>query len=229
MLTQALSDSIGMGRSVISPTSRTEGKRTASQVGVVVFFLLFPALLILPRRGLGVLVLVSGSVLLIFTVERHMNEWLINDYFIIANGGRKFAAYPISLDAAKNAVELISKLLSCFESEAQYQCWLSEVSRAAARSVAAHPPKRVRSGFIYLCRNERNGMTKIGFSIKPRFRETTLQSEDPDVRMIFTASGTIQTERALRDQFKDKRGRGEWFHLTEEDIESIRASMPGGR
>lgn len=79
-------------------------------------------------------------------------------------------------------------------------------------------------GFVYLCRNNRNGLTKIGFSRNPKQREYTLQSEDPDVSMFATFPGTTRAERSLHEQFAGKRVRGEWFNLSDEDCETITAS-----
>lgn len=86
------------------------------------------------------------------------------------------------------------------------------------------PPKdkvRPKRGFIYLMRNKRNGMTKIGWSINPEFREKTLQSEEPEVEMIAKFPGSLQAEGELHALFIDQRVRGEWFNLSEEQISEV--------
>lgn len=79
------------------------------------------------------------------------------------------------------------------------------------------------SGSVYLIRNERNGYTKIGFTTgDPKYRESTLQSEEPDISMICSFPGTtMKDESMLHELYKDKRVRGEWFDLNMIEIECI--------
>ena len=86
-----------------------------------------------------------------------------------------------------------------------------------------------RIGFVYVMQNRRNGFFKIGFSKKPSFREKTLQSEEPEVEMIFAYKGTIELEKKIHDKYSRKRIRGEWFSLNEEDLESIKLMLEGGQ
>lgn len=77
------------------------------------------------------------------------------------------------------------------------------------------------SGNVYLMRNNYTGRIKIGMTKnEPKFRESTLQSEDPDVELIFhrTVSKMRDTEFHLHFLFRDKRYRGEWFDLTGDDV-----------
>lgn len=86
---------------------------------------------------------------------------------------------------------------------------------------------------VYLMKNDRNGFYKIGVSISPKFREKTLQSEEPEVRLIMSVEedpsetqvsliSALDGEDFLHKTFADKRVRGEWFRLDEEDIDCIR-------
>jgi hypothetical protein len=80
-------------------------------------------------------------------------------------------------------------------------------------------PKRTPArGYVYLCRNNRNGLIKIGFSKEPKYREVTLQSEDPDVEFIHVRPADRGLERCLHQIFAAKRRRGEWFELSDEDV-----------
>lgn len=79
-----------------------------------------------------------------------------------------------------------------------------------------------KSTYVYLCKNNRNGYTKIGYSSNPKYRETVLQSEEPDVAIVWARIGSRQDEAQLHKQFEPKRIRGEWFILTEDDINSIK-------
>lgn len=78
--------------------------------------------------------------------------------------------------------------------------------------------RKPKTTSIYLMANRRNGLTKIGRSENPRFREATLQSEEPEIEMIAHWESTPKMEELLHIKFQSKRVRGEWFQLSEEDI-----------
>jgi hypothetical protein len=81
--------------------------------------------------------------------------------------------------------------------------------------------------FIYLMLDENTGHHKIGKSIKPSYREKTLQSEKSSIVLISTWNGTDADEISLHKLFHQKRVRGEWFALTDSDIEQIRNHFKG--
>lgn len=79
-----------------------------------------------------------------------------------------------------------------------------------------------RVGFVYLMKNER-GFTKIGYTTKsPEFREKTLQSDNPNVELLFSISlsNAKRIEGFLHEEFSNYRIRGEWFDLSQDDINS---------
>lgn len=76
---------------------------------------------------------------------------------------------------------------------------------------------------IYLIKNNRNGYIKIGKSSNPKKREKTLQSEEPELELIFTLNASLLTETELHIKFNSKRVRGEWFNLTDEDVNYIKS------
>lgn len=83
------------------------------------------------------------------------------------------------------------------------------------------PEVAYKIGFLYLMRNQRNGYVKIGFSKNPAYREKTLQSEEPEVSMIFKVEASFGCEGWLHARFAEKRLRGEWFALSEGDVSWI--------
>jgi hypothetical protein len=83
----------------------------------------------------------------------------------------------------------------------------------------------LKQGFVYLMRNKRNGFVKIGWSINPEFREKTLQSEEPEITLIWKSDGTRAAEAALHFKFAAKRLRGEWFELSDADVEVIQSNF----
>lgn len=93
-----------------------------------------------------------------------------------------------------------------------------EIAEAHAKDRRRHWTKAPRGpGFVYLMKNKRNGLTKIGYSTNPVVREATLQSEEPEVVLIATHPGTKADETELHDRFIIHRVRGEWFRLPECD------------
>lgn len=85
------------------------------------------------------------------------------------------------------------------------------------------PVKSSRS--VYLMKNHRNGYFKIGISGDVQYRERTLQSEEPEVALIYSSVKTTEAKKIegyLHEKFREKRLRGEWFHLTVEDVDYIK-------
>lgn len=81
-------------------------------------------------------------------------------------------------------------------------------------------------GVIYLAKCQE--FYKIGHTTSdPLQRLSTLQTGNPfRVELVGTVPGTIGQERNLHYQFAHKRERGEWFKLSQEDVDSILASSP---
>ena len=71
----------------------------------------------------------------------------------------------------------------------------------------------------YIMKNKRNKLYKIGASEKPKHRERTLQSEDPEVEYIKIFKKNI--EKKLHNVYKEHRVRGEWFRLNKIQIKHI--------
>ncbi len=78
--------------------------------------------------------------------------------------------------------------------------------------------------YLYLMKNRRNGYIKIGVSVKPEYREKTLQSEEPEIELIWSTKEMIDCgeELGLHEKYNEKRIRGEWFILTKKDIADIK-------
>lgn len=71
---------------------------------------------------------------------------------------------------------------------------------------------------LYLLKNKRNGYYKIGLSTRPRIRERTLQSEDPEICCIKHWSNCGHMEKFWHNHFSEQRIRGEWFWLTDAQV-----------
>ena len=82
--------------------------------------------------------------------------------------------------------------------------------------------KKQKKGFVYLMLDTANSFYKIGFTKnKPKYRETTLQSQKPTIKLINKWEGTMRQEKELHSLFFRKRIRGEWFDLKKEDVDFI--------
>ena len=77
--------------------------------------------------------------------------------------------------------------------------------------------------YVYLMKDVSNNYYKIGISKTPEYRERTLQSEKPTIEMICNKKLPARKiaeafEKALHTAFAEKRIRGEWFKLDDNDV-----------
>ena len=84
--------------------------------------------------------------------------------------------------------------------------------------------------FVYLMHDTSNGYYKIGISNSPEYRERTLQSEKPTIEMITSKKFPIRKiaesiEKALHSTYSEKRLRGEWFELNDNDVQHIKETL----
>lgn len=91
-----------------------------------------------------------------------------------------------------------------------------------AYSKAASTPKASTSK-TYIMKDTATGLYKIGRSINPSIREKTLQSEKPTIELIWIIDKDVEFN--LHKIFAAQRVRGEWFSLTDEDIEAIKSKF----
>ena len=78
---------------------------------------------------------------------------------------------------------------------------------------------------VYVMQNRQNGYYKIGRSISPTNRERTLQAQEPDVVLLHKWFASAEIEKMLHEKFKGNRLRGEWFKLSQDDIDNIKSIM----
>lgn len=80
--------------------------------------------------------------------------------------------------------------------------------------------------FVYLMHDEANGFYKIGMSNNPVYREGTLQSEKPTIKLIASHKYPSRKfasalEVALHNLYSNLHVRGEWYRLRDEDVNEI--------
>jgi prophage antirepressor-like protein len=73
----------------------------------------------------------------------------------------------------------------------------------------------------YLMQDTFRGYYKIGKSKDPKVREGTLQAEVPTIELVHVIESDI--ENYLHKKFDSKRLRGEWFDLSEADVNYIKS------
>jgi predicted GIY-YIG superfamily endonuclease len=81
-----------------------------------------------------------------------------------------------------------------------------------------------KSNYVYLIRAD-NGLTKIGISYDVERRLYTLDTASPvrlSLLFFFEPSNAVKTEKYLHIKFDKKRVKGEWFNLSDSDIDWIR-------
>lgn len=71
----------------------------------------------------------------------------------------------------------------------------------------------------YIMFDEATGLYKIGKSVNPHYREGTLQSEKPTVKLLFTSS--LNVENTIHKEYTTHRVRGEWFRLSDDEINHL--------
>lgn len=73
---------------------------------------------------------------------------------------------------------------------------------------------------LYLMKDEsRIGVYKIGVSVNPKARESTLQSERPSIKLVGKWKGRALWEGAWHRHFASNRLRGEWFELSKLQVQ----------
>ena len=80
--------------------------------------------------------------------------------------------------------------------------------------------------FVYIMRNNKNGAYKIGISNNPKYREHTLQSQEPDVSCIFQLEFPSRerariVEREMHLKYAEYHMRGEWFAIPHDAINQV--------
>lgn len=86
------------------------------------------------------------------------------------------------------------------------------------------PIETKKTEFIYIA-SDGSGLHKIGYTkATKKLKEKSMRTYNPNIKIIHMGVGTIYDERDLHGKFADKRKVGEWFDLTEADIEWIKSN-----
>lgn len=125
-------------------------------------------------------------------------------------------------------LDLCQHSLEMFPTEEKYEEWRRNRRREWQHHVDELAATKVEDfkTFIYIMRCLRTGLYKIGRSKNPTIREKTLQSENPNVELVYQVEAFASYEKELHSEFSHKRVRGEWFRLTKKDLKSILSRNP---
>lgn len=85
--------------------------------------------------------------------------------------------------------------------------------------------KKENINYVYLMIDHNTGYTKIGRSKNPSHREKTLQSQKPTIELMAYYIADKSIETYLHNLYKDKRVRGEWFNLKDDEIACIKKEL----
>lgn len=120
----------------------------------------------------------------------------------------------------KAIVKMLGELLIIAESEYDEISRKEEEVIAKRRSSPKTTPPKEKVGHLYITKTSIG--TKIGISdtgnIDDRMKTYRMLPIDIHETRIYTVYGYRNAERRLHDHFKDKRKSGEWFYLTDAEI-----------
>ena len=111
-------------------------------------------------------------------------------------------------------------------SDKEYAEYLSLLDGNKNQKKAKIAQPNYTPGNVYLMINDVNQRIKIGRTKnKPQYRERTLQSQEPEVTLMYhkKTKCMVNTEKYLHEKFKEKRYRGEWFDLSDDDIKEAKS------
>jgi len=115
--------------------------------------------------------------------------------------------YQKSLGNQKRANDLMKAR------EARYEKRKKEKKRIERKT------RTKKSKYLYLMKDDANGYYKIGISHSCKYREKTLQSAKPTIKLVGKWRHLDKYERAWHDYFYKYNTRGEWFNLSKVQVE----------
>lgn len=130
-----------------------------------------------------------------------------------------------------NSWKLIAdKFYDYAKDKAEWKDVLELISKVDETKIISIQEKESDECYVYLMLDTKNLLYKIEISNLPEWREKTLQSEKPSIKLVAAKKFVNRRiaanfEKALHDSYSHKRKRGEWFQLDQEDIDEIRITL----
>jgi hypothetical protein len=138
---------------------------------------------------------------------------------------------PFSLADFDAVLAAMHEVRDSFESEADYAAVIQENIEARAAFDAEHQAQTKRQsgmkrpGFVYVMHCPRRQQYKIGFSIKPEARETSLKTAMPEIRLLGYFPGTLETEARIHKKYRRECAGREWFQLSDASLNQLQAKF----
>ena len=124
----------------------------------------------------------------------------------------------LSLDEVQDLIANLSRY-----GEKQYEQNLKELERFyTKRGKAMRREKGQKQVSVYLAYDKGNQVYKIGHSQDLTTRLRKLRGANPFIDIIWSKRGTLAHERFLRSHFSQKQVEGEFFKLSQEDVDWIK-------
>lgn len=146
-------------------------------------------------------------------------EFLYTKVTIGKNKKEKFFNY--------NKVDKVESLLKILYVKTFYD-WHCSMGGIVNSIPMIEEQKNISDGecYVYLMLDTKNHFHKIGISNNPTYREKTLQGDKPSIIKLAAKKYPSRKiaaaiESALHNAFSEKRVRGEWFNLNDEEVNSI--------
>lgn len=160
-------------------------------------------------------------------VSAYFVKWqIINDDGFKIRGGINMCCGDSNNCKKRLSCEVFQDFVKDFKKKVEDNCVIEEYNADEENLV----DNKNTPCFVYLMVDITNDYCKIGISNHPKYREHTLQSEKPTIELIVakeypTRKIAEAIESALHKVFGNKRIRGEWFNLSESEIESIKKTL----
>ena len=168
--------------------------------------------------------LITKSELEIFA-NKNLKKWKIdlnnnNNQEIL--GGESGSV--IDYESKNNLITVIKKFTTDYLTAVNQN--IDNYQPTETREILEETKQEDESCFVYLMVDTTNGYFKIGISNNPNYREKTLQSEKPTIELMASKQFPVRKiaesiEKSLHDVYAEKRLRGEWFELDEQDVKHI--------
>jgi len=85
--------------------------------------------------------------------------------------------------------------------------------------------KSIENKYVYLIYDVNGNSYKFGQTYDLIYREKTLRAKEPKIELIKFCQTNVITESDLKEKYKSKRGRGEWFDLSDDEVNEIKILM----
>lgn len=108
------------------------------------------------------------------------------------------------------------------EHEKEIKKYQEEVITSPINGISKKNERKIVEGYVYIVKFDNHfkiGKTKY---MKGRMGEYTKLPIEPEIIFLKKVDDCTTAEECLHDYFADKRGRGEWFDLTDEDIKKAK-------